>query len=794
MRALAAIILILGFRTFSAAPSLAENNPPENLILDSLESYSAFVNHQKVYLHTDKSSYRAGETIWFRAYLFDGITNVPLNDINNLFVDLIDSNGESVEVVMLLSNEGGTQGDIALDSDLPDGNYILRAYTSWMRNFGEEYYFTRHLYIRNYDYENIIRRIDVLRNRFFNWRMERRGNDFEVGFFPEGGNFVDGTVNRVAFKVVDRLGRGQDAEGEVVDRNGNVVARLKTDIAGVGIFEIEPAAGNEYRALIAVDGESREEYDLPDGTEEGYALRIDQEGETIKIRLAGGSGSPGKQEVIIVGHTRGKVYFSETFTTGNEILEVDIDQKLFPSGIAHFTVFSGDYKPSAERLVFIDRKDELRFSAAIDTVDLFENDYLNFRVSVTDNKGNPVDGNFSLAAVTGTPSQASHSPGILSYMLFISDLGKLVELPDLYIEQAADGMASIDHLLMTYGWRRFNWEDVLAGETPQINYSGQPGLTIAGRVMDPAGNTPIEDHPLLLSVKSGYDEELRTNSNQRGYFAFPNLYFEGVVRMELSGRRTANNYPPEIELNVSEPWGNDVDPGIYTRKRRVTSRGENWRRVRRDSGVSYTSAPGRIAVEQEYGRPDQTIFLDHENMIEHSILEVLQNKAVGLIVEGDYVRLSGITSIYGRSEVEYMINGRFVTKNWFVSTPVRDVERIEIFRHSSTVAFGSRGGSGVVIAYTKEPGYTGMVDVLNFNVQGYHEARDFYTDVLSYEKTPSGPERERTIYWEPQLISGPDGIMNFFIPVDEETGSLNVVIQGTGFDGTLGYSRILFED
>jgi hypothetical protein len=105
------------------------------------------------------------------------------------------------------------------------------------------------------------------------------------------------------------------------------------------------------------------------------------------------------------------------------------------------------------------------------------------------------------------------------------------------------------------------------------------------------------------------------------------------------------------------------------------------------------------------------------------------------------------------------------------------------------VAFGSRGGSGVVNLYTKEPGYTGLVDALRLNVQGYHEVRDFYTDVLRFERAGKA-EVELTIHWEPRLVSGPDGTMNFMIPVDDQTGVMNLVIQGAGYDGGLGYSRI----
>jgi hypothetical protein len=790
MRAIVLLIFILGFRTFFPPPSLA-NNDPVNPIIDSLDSYSAFVVPQKVYLHTDKSSYRSGQTIWFRAYLLDGITSAPVMEMNNLFVDLIDWRGESVAVRMLLSSSGGAHGDITLDSDLPDGNYILRAYTSWMRNFGEEYYFTMPMYIRNTNYENRIRRMEVFRNRRFNRSIERKENNYQAGFFPEGGNLVAGVVNRVAFKVADQLGKGQDAAGEVLDRNGNVVARLRTDLGGIGVFEFEPETGNEYRAMISVNGGKPQRYSLPPARERGYALRIDQHNGKVNIRLAT-KGEPGKEihkEVIIVGHTRGHLHFAGTYTLDNEILAVDLDRDIFPSGISHFTVFTGDYLPVAERLVFIDRNDRIRFSAAIDTVEIFKRDYITLSLDVTDNEGNPVNGTFSLSAVTGKPDLMNYSPGILTYVLFSSDLGGIYDHPGLFIEQADDELVMADNLLLTHGWRRFRWEDVLAGETPEIRYSGQPGIAIAGRVIDPAGNTPIKDHPLLLTIKNGDEHEFTTTSNDRGYFAFHHLYYEGVFRAELSGRRIGTNYPPEIKLNISEPWGYDVEPGVYTRKRLVTRRGEDWRRQPRSRGPYYTGSTGRIAVAQEYGRPDQTIFLDHDNLVEHNVLELLQNKAVGLIVEGNYVRLSGLTSLYGRTEVEYMINGRFVERNWFIGTPIRDIERIEIFRHSSTVAFGSRGGSGVVNLYTKEPGYTGLVDALRLNIQGYHEVRDFYTDVLRFE-VAANPDMERTIHWEPRLVSGPDGTMNFMIPVDDQTGIMNLVIQGAGYGGSLGYSRI----
>lgn len=788
-----AFIILAGLFIFIKSPAIFQDTQ----VLDSLEAYSSHLNWQKVFLHLDKSSYQAGETIWFRAYLIDGITNRPVMPSNNLFVELINYSGESVAVRLLLSGNGGAYGDIHLDSDLPEGNYVLRAYTSWMRNFDEEDYFTRHLYIVNPDYENRIPRLQVLRNRIFNRKIERMSNNYEVDFYPEGGNFVAGLTNRVAFRVTDKLGRGQDAVGRIVDQSGNLVVKIGTDIEGTGVFEIEPVRGNSYSALLSVNGGSQSSFGLPELQDQGFTLRVDQDDPGLIVRVAYTDNQQNPQspdEVIIVAHTRGEICFSGSYPMNRNHLDIAIEKELFRSGIAHLTVFSDTYEPVAERLVFIDRQDNLILAAKIDTVNLFEKDYLNFQLNASDNKGDPVMGTFSLSAVTGTGVQGPDHPDILSYLLFNSDLKGNLEFPDIYFHRTGSKSLVADRLLLTAEWNRFRWDNILSGEWPAINYSGEPGLAIAGRLKDPAIDMPIEGHPVQLSVKSGYDDNFMTTTDQNGYFSFSNLFYEGEVRMELGGRRLARGYPPEIELSIKESWGYNYEPGMHTAELRVTSRGEDWERVRQRTRSPFTAAPGRVAAPQEFGRPDQTIFIDHDNVYEHDILELLTNKAVGLIIEGQHIRLHGQTTLYGRLEVEYMINGRFADKNRFLGTPLRDIERIEIYRHSSTAAFGSRGGSGVINIYIIEPGYRGFLDVLELVVQGYYEPTDFYSDVLTSHLANNDPDREQTVYWEPDLVTRIDGSVSFLLPLQEKAGPLDFTIKGSGFDGAPGLFRFVLEN
>jgi hypothetical protein len=108
-------------------------------------------NHvaEKVYLHTDKPVYAAGEDIWFKAYLVSG-SNHQLSELSKvLYVDLVDQADSISRSIKLPITNGITWGDFALPDNLPPGNYRLRAYTNYMRNEGPQCFFQKNILIGN---------------------------------------------------------------------------------------------------------------------------------------------------------------------------------------------------------------------------------------------------------------------------------------------------------------------------------------------------------------------------------------------------------------------------------------------------------------------------------------------------------------------------------------------------------------------------------------------------------------------------------------------------------------------
>jgi hypothetical protein len=90
---------------------------------------------EKVHLHTDRTAYFEGDKIWYKAYL--NYTSFAAKDSASkvLYVQLIKPNQEIFETQKLEVSNGFAYGNIELPLDLPKGNYQIRAFTNYMRNF-----------------------------------------------------------------------------------------------------------------------------------------------------------------------------------------------------------------------------------------------------------------------------------------------------------------------------------------------------------------------------------------------------------------------------------------------------------------------------------------------------------------------------------------------------------------------------------------------------------------------------------------------------------------------------------
>ncbi len=760
-----------------------------------LKDYISFVSSQKIYLHQNKNNYSAGDILWFKAYLLDGTNHAPDTASTNIYIDLISSNGTLMGRRIILAENGVAEGDLNLARNLPDGNYRMRAYTDWMRNFGEEYYYSSYFYIENRAYEDIIPRAEVRANRRFNRNLNDLNEAGNIVFFPEGGRMVEGVSGRVAYRAFDGLGNPIEATGEVVCANSGVVARIETGRLGTGSFEVTPEAGAVYTARISIGNGRPQDFNLPDVLPIGVALRIDQDEDNLLVTL--NSTFPQdhplySEEVAVIGHTRGKAFYSKLTTFNNGKAGISIPRDDFPTGIMHFTVFTPGMTPLAERLVFINHDDALLFYPEVARQDVGDREYYILGVDVTDKDGNPVEGNFSLSVVHTQEGMQDMKRNILSEILINSDLPGITGPSHQYLDPEMGLEDALDILMMTNGWRRFTWEDILTGEFPEIEHLPSSTLAISGRAIDLAGDRRLPNFPVRLEMAGKDNGIFETNTDNYGRFIFDDLVFHDDVRIRLSTDRLVSNRPPRLELETGRLTGLDYVANVYTRQQNITQRGRDWERTSGAGSSPYSEMPDDASAPQQYGVPDQTVYIERESK-QPNMYDILVTRVRGL---NHNLQFRGPTSLTLSNQPLFMLDGTEIGQSAFLNLDPRYIQRLEIFSGPRASVFGVRGAAGAILAYTRRASdMDDFVTVEEYLIQGYHSPREFYADLVSYTHSEDETRlMESAVYWEPNLITDEKGRVTTAVPFSGKPGILTFIIEGTGLDHGFGYGHFTIEE
>src|SRR5215470_4538516 len=180
---------------------------------NSFNQYIKNTVTEKIFTHTDKDFYLAGEILWFKLYVVNADDNKPMDVSKVAYVEIIDKNQKPVLQCKIALKDGTGNGSLYLPIALNSGVYEVRAYTNWMKNFSADFYFHKQITI-----------VNSLRN--FSSEASQSRN-YDVKFFPEGGNLVKGIPGKVAFRMVDHSGHGVDGKGVIVDNYGGIVAEFQ---------------------------------------------------------------------------------------------------------------------------------------------------------------------------------------------------------------------------------------------------------------------------------------------------------------------------------------------------------------------------------------------------------------------------------------------------------------------------------------------------------------------------------------------------------------------------------------
>ncbi|HZI54407.1 MAG TPA: hypothetical protein VFD56_11910, partial [Chitinophagaceae bacterium] len=158
----------------------------------------------------------------------------------------------------------------------------------------------------------------------------------DLQFMPEGGTLVEGIATNIAFKALNEHGKAADIKGEVWDNKGNRITSFESFHFGMGKFLFTPGKGMAYKVKITSPANISQQFELPVAAESGVVMNFSKGNNKVSIKVV----SSDQRSVRLIGQTKGKEFYSKEILIQTGETNIEIDEHLFPVGIAQFTLYA----------------------------------------------------------------------------------------------------------------------------------------------------------------------------------------------------------------------------------------------------------------------------------------------------------------------------------------------------------------------------------------------------------------------------------------------------------------------
>jgi len=722
---------------------------------------------EKIYVQFDKGYYNPGETIWFKAYLFTGS---EISEVSkNFYAELLDEKGNVINQRTAPVFLASARGSFAIDSNFAKPFVYFRAYTVSMLNSDTSFFYSK--------------AIRILSTKSSLTKTVVTQMPPTLSFMPEGGDLIAGLPSELAFLATNEQGLPVAVSGSVADNTGAKLAEIKTLHDGMGRFMLTPEAGKTYTATWKTAEGKQYTTSLPAVKAQGLGLKI-VEGEGTKRFMIFRSGEvdDALKNLHIIAYMNQRLLFQANANlTAKTAASGNFPTKDLPSGILQITVFDAHYKPVAERITFVNNHDyefdgdaflaEKNFAhRGLNVVEISTSDTLptNLSLSVVDadlNERNPMDDN------------------IISHMLLTGDLrGKIIN-PYYYFFSNDDSAAvKLDLVMMTHGWRRYNWESVLAGRATPAKWKESNYLSLSGTVagLPPGGYSPglqltgilqtadsAKNFVVLPVDRTGkvFTSGLVFYDQAKLFFNFnkKNLTFDKSMLLLDNGLRKGYvRAIPDSSVKTGLP---ELPPAIVAANNKANRMSLQASRLLANSKVMSTvtiTAKAKTAkdrMEEKYVSGlftgDAVNFDLVNDPLAGSYMDVfqfLQGRVAGLQINygGGEPTLSwrgGTPSVY--------LNEMRADVDMIQATPVSDIAYIKVFRPGSSIVSG--GGGGVIAIYTRkggdaqpDPNSKGLSYI---SIAGYSPVKQFYSpNYATFSERDAYDDVRSTLYWNPAIF------------------------------------------
>ena len=651
--------------------------------------------------------------------------------------------------------------------------------------------------------------------------IKSTSNEVDVQFFPESGTLVEELPSKVGFKAINSDGLGEDITGIITDNDGQEVNKLQSTHLGMGHFVINPQPGKVYTAKITFKDGSEKSFELPKAASQGYIISAVNNADNIQVRLLVSQANLNKGELKLVTQHNGNVYFATKSASSKPVITTTIKKEDLPSGIIQLTLFDGENKPVAERLVFVNNNAD-----KIATTIKSDKSIYSKREKVTVDLGaqfqtKPVQGSFSVS-VTNTksviPDELNES-NIQTTLLLTSDLIGYVEKPNYYLKNNdAETRERVDNLMLTQGWRRIIWNNVINNLNASTRYQPEKTLAVSGAITTLGGKMIAKTKVSLFSTSGGF-LAIDTLTDDNGKFNFDGLSFRDSTKFvvqarSLKGKRnvdfkmdvlgtevvTKNRNTGDVIVNVNDALSNYLQQSKNYFDE-LTRRGDLEKSLTLKE-VKIVDKKNKVKNSSNLnggGNADAVITAEQlQNCV--TLSQCLQGRVAGLLIRNGPGGAQASLMRNNGAAMQLVVDGMYMEPDFLDNIMPTDVETIEVLKNiGNTAIYGVRGGNGVLIITTKRGGSNvfnsarSVEGITTFMPKGYDVSRAFYSPKYTPESTDNAPDYRSTIYWDPFVVTDATGKGQFSYYCSDEPGTHRIVVEGIDMFGNLARAVYTYE-
>ena len=618
--------------------------------------------------------------------------------------------------------------------------------------------------------------------------------------------------SRIAFKATDRYGHPVDVEGELLNEENQVIDRIKSYFAGTGVLTVDNPNQN-LKVRVTKPFGIQNLYSLPEPVGEGCQINvIEKDKEKLKVKVCASASFSGR-DLALVASMNGTVRWSKAFT-GSKERQLILPTEELPMGVLTLTVFDSSLLPLAERPVFVNRHKQLFIEVKADTTQYRKKEKVTLDLKVTDHKGNPSPAELSLGAFDLSRLEDPRDMASLPASCYLSSaIRGRIYTPDAYFAPTPRADTALDHLLMSQGWRRYNWKKVFS-YNPQEK-KGEPTF-LTGRILKRQGKgakhatveffTPklkikqdmlvklmdSEHTPAQLSNQA-YFRHLKLTTGRKGYFKVTGKQFRKVIdtgRVLVRARRRNGSpdvlfrFPLEAEekqdrlftyfgetiQKFQTPF--KISPLVQPRQKKVVKKNyyTNFDEELIMIEEVVVTEHRRIKIPDEVRKRNYQVIektgeeLEKEAPGINSFEELIQHISASARIYGTQIFLRGYNSIKNNTGAFIIIDGFPIgtnfreIDNWLNYKQIKDVKIISNAGAALRYVSGHLARGGVILIETEHgldrEEYLAQEEQFEdlITLEGYQVQKEFFSPkYLSKEEKTNRVDLRKTLYWNPEI-------------------------------------------